>query len=106
MTCLDCHGNLSKVAQNANPWFNEPRRDTCHGDVTQNNALYRFSTAHHGVYCEACHDSTHAIAKSREPNDAIKFFQLQGRNGPISKCTACYLTTPTGPGPHGSSGGD
>lgn len=103
--CIDCHGGMSTVAQNPNPWLNEPRCDTCHTQTAtrqynQDNALYRHSKGHGGIYCEACHDSTHAIAASGEPNDAIKFVQLQGRNGTLSKCTVCHLTQPTGPGPH------
>ena len=105
MNCIDCHGGMSTVAQNPNPWLNEPRCDTCHvptatHQYNQDQALYRFSTGHGGVYCEACHDSTHAIATSREAKDAIKFVQLQGTSGTLSKCTVCHLTQPTGPGPH------
>jgi hypothetical protein len=105
MNCIDCHGTMAKVAQNPNPWLNEPRCDTCHMPTAtlqfnQDQALYRFSTGHGGIYCEACHDSTHAIAASREPNDAIKFMQLQGHTGYIDDCTLCHLTQPTGPGPH------
>ncbi len=105
MNCIDCHGPMSTVAQNPNPWLNEPRCDTCHTPTaslqfTLNQPLYRFSTGHGGVYCEACHDSTHAIATSREWNDAIKFIELQGMRGTLDKCTVCHLTQPSGPGPH------
>jgi hypothetical protein len=104
MTCIDCHGGMSTVKTNPNPWLNEPRCDTCHnsGQYNQNHALYRFSTEHGGLYCEACHDSTHAVAPSREANDAIKFLALQGKNGPINECQVCHTTVPTsGTGPHG-----
>lgn len=105
MNCIDCHGGMANVAQNANPWLNEPRCDTCHTPTTtkqfdQDQPLYRFSKGHGGVYCEACHDSTHAIATSREPNDAIKFIQLQGHTGTLNECTVCHFTQPSGPGPH------
>jgi hypothetical protein len=102
LTCIECHGNMSKVAENLNPWLNEPRCDNCHTNpnFAQNNALYRHSTGHGGVYCEACHDSTHAIALSREANDAIKFIGWQGFNGTLRKCTVCHATQPTQPGPH------
>ena len=105
MNCIDCHGGMAQVALNPNPWLNEPRCDTCHTPTAamqfnQDNALYRFSKGHGGVYCEACHDSTHAIATSREPADAIKFVQLQGHNGTLDECTVCHLTTPSGSGPH------
>ncbi|MBK7320571.1 S-layer homology domain-containing protein [Candidatus Villigracilis affinis] len=104
MTCIDCHGGMSTVKNNPDPWLNEPRCDTCHdsGQYDQNHPLYRFSTEHGGLYCEACHDSTHAVAPSREENDAIKFNILQGKNGPIDQCQVCHTITPsTGSGPHG-----
>ena len=104
MTCISCHGGMSTVKTNPNPWLNEPRCDTCHntGQYNQNHALYRFSTEHGGLYCEACHDSTHAVAPSREANDAIKFIALQGKNGPIDQCEVCHTTVPSsGAGPHG-----
>ncbi|HTP06980.1 MAG TPA: hypothetical protein VMP08_01925 [Anaerolineae bacterium] len=60
------------------------------------------SAGHGGLYCEACHDSTHALAPSTLPNkDGLKFFQLQGHNGPIDACNVCHASLPTGPGPHG-----
>ncbi len=105
MNCIDCHGGMSQVALNPNPWLNEPRCDGCHTTTAtksfaQDNALYRWSKGHGGLYCEACHDSTHAIAPSREPNDAIKFTQLQGHGGPLDTCTVCHVTQPTGLAPH------
>jgi|GEM_PF-1515068 len=105
MTCVDCHGTMSKVASNPNPWLNEPRCDTCHntGQYHQDQPLYRLSKDHGGLYCEACHDSTHAISPSREANDAIKFIALQGSNGPLgAKCLVCHTTVPVSNiGPHG-----
>ena len=96
MTCVNCHGTMQKVAQNTSPWLNEPRCDNCHGeDVRQDQALYRHSRGHGAVYCEGCHDSTHAIATSREPNDAVKFVNLQGEIGTLHQCTACHATQPT-----------
>lgn len=101
MDCIDCHGTLDEVSKNPNPWLNEPRCDTCHGVAyTQDQALYRLSKGHGGIYCEGCHDSPHAIALSREKNDAIKFIQLQGEAGTLSTCTVCHLTQPVGAGPH------
>jgi hypothetical protein len=103
-TCVTCHGNMQAVSQNPQPWLNEPRCDTCHnnGKYNQNQPLYRMSTEHGGIYCEACHDSTHAIAPSTLPNkDGLKFFQLQGHNGPIDACNVCHASLPIGAGPHG-----
>jgi hypothetical protein len=105
MNCIDCHGGMAQVAQNTDPWLIEPRCDGCHTptdtrEYNQDQPLYRESRGHGGVYCEACHDSTHAIATSRESNDALKFIQLQGHTGTLSECMVCHLTQPTGPGPH------
>lgn len=103
MSCVDCHGTMQQVSQNTQPWLKEPRCDTCHnsGAFNQNQPLYRNSTGHGGLYCESCHDSTHAIAPSSQPRDAIKFIALQGHAGTLDTCTVCHSTMPTGPGPHG-----
>jgi hypothetical protein len=107
MECQNCHGTLTQIAANPSPWFNEPRCDNsgCHGSgpYDQDQALYRMSRGHGGVYCAACHDSPHAIAPSREGNDHIKFQALQGDNGPLERCTVCHLHTPepSEAGPHG-----
>ena len=106
MDCIDCHGTMAKVATNPSPWLNEPRCDSCHnsGKFNQNNGLYRFSTGHGDLYCEACHDSTHAIAPSREARDAIKFMALQGKAGPLSTCSVCHTgTIDLSKGPHSSN---
>jgi hypothetical protein len=102
MGCVDCHGNMEEVSQNQNPWLEEPRCDTCHDQAgyEQNHPLYRMSTGHGGLYCEACHDSTHAIATSSQPEDAIKFINLQGHSGTLDTCTVCHLTQPEEGGPH------
>lgn len=104
LTCISCHGAMANVAQNSSPWLNEPRCDSaaCHGSAyAQDQPLYRNSRGHGAVYCEGCHDSTHAIAISREPNDRIKFLDLQGYAGTLGQCTVCHGTWPTSPGPHG-----
>ncbi|MBU0492120.1 MAG: hypothetical protein KKA73_23015 [Chloroflexi bacterium] len=104
MDCISCHGTMEIVASNPNPWLNEPRCDnaTCHGSgYAQDQALYHLSQGHGGLYCAACHDSPHAIAPSREPNDAIKFIAWQGHAGTLDTCTVCHAAVPTGAGPHG-----
>ncbi|MBK8050299.1 MAG: cytochrome c3 family protein [Anaerolineales bacterium] len=103
MTCTDCHGSMEEVASNPNPWLNEPRCSDCHTDpeYSQDQPLYRMSTGHGGVRCEGCHDSTHAIAPSTQPKDAIKFIGWQGHQGTLDTCTVCHLTPPAGEGPHG-----
>lgn len=104
MDCADCHGGMSEVAANNEPWLNEPRCDNeaCHGSAyQQDQALYRLSKEHGGIYCAACHDSPHAIAPTSEANDGLKFIALQGYNDTLGKCTVCHASTPTGEGPHG-----
>ncbi len=69
----------------------------CHGagyDTAE--ARYQKSKGHGGIYCEGCHDSTHAIAPSREYNDSIKFMELQGNPGTLRQCTTCHATKPSG----------
>ncbi len=98
MDCIDCHGGMEQVAAKTQPWLQEPRCDSCHTEpqYRQDNALYRLSRGHGGLFCAACHDSPHAVAPSREANDSIKFVQLQGSDGPLGQCTLCHLTQPAG----------
>jgi len=101
--CTDCHGGMEDVAQeNREPWLDELLCDDCHDEpgYEQDQDLYRFSKGHGGLYCEACHDSTHTIATSSEARDAIKFVNLQGHSGTLAECTVCHLTKPTAGGPH------
>ncbi len=66
-------------------------------------SLFRFSRGHGGLYCEACHGSTHAEFASTEPNDNVESGNLQGHVGMISECGACHPTVPgtDNGGPHG-----
>jgi hypothetical protein len=103
MGCVDCHGGMLDVAdENRNPWLDEPRCDDCHTEpgYEQDQPLYRMSKGHGGLYCESCHDSTHAIATSSQPRDSIKFINLQGHSGTLEECTVCHLTYPSEGGPH------
>jgi len=90
MQCQSCHGNMHAVGDNKREgWFNEPNCQACHHDGKRENSaidpatntlrhvldtrfatnlntpvsgvsLYRFSTGHGNLQCEACHGSTHA----------------------------------------------
>jgi hypothetical protein len=66
-------------------------------------SLYRFSTGHGGLQCEACHGATHAEYPSSHPNDNVQSQALQGHVGTIAECTVCHQTVPTtvNGGPHG-----
>ncbi len=83
-------------------WLDEPRCDTCHDEpgYEQDYALYRLSKGHGGIYCEACHDSPHAVAPSARPEDGIKFTNLQVHTVELDTCTVCHLTDPSAGGPH------
>jgi len=101
--CTNCHGDMQNVAQpSRTPWSDEPRCETCHDPQYAENpgTLYRMSTGHGGLYCENCHNSTHAILPSREGRDNLQAIALQGYAGPIGECTVCHLTTPDSGGPH------
>ena len=65
--------------------------------------LYRFSTGHGGLQCEACHGSTHAEYPSKHVDDNTQSIAVQGHEGPVAECTACHKTVPTtvNGGPHG-----
>ncbi|MCU7804409.1 MAG: PKD domain-containing protein [Candidatus Thiodiazotropha sp. (ex Lucinoma borealis)] len=70
-----------------------------------NPMLYRVSTGHEGVFCEACHGSTHGIwpNKNELANDNVAANQLQGHKGTIVECSTCHegdLGNTLG-GPHG-----
>ncbi len=111
MTCTDCHGGVSQVAnsieQGREPWLEEPRCGTCHGTKYEEdvNTLYRNSNglhSHHGLYCSTCHGSPHAILPSREERDNRQNVALQGHAGTLSTCAVCHRGTPDESGPHGS----
>lgn len=66
-------------------------------------SLYRFSTGHGGLRCEACHGATHAEYPSTARNDNVQSEQLQGHAGMLIECTACHAADPqtVEGGPHG-----
>ena len=66
-------------------------------------SLYRFSTGHGGLKCEACHGSTHAEYPAAHRNDNLQSIAIQGHAGMLSECSSCHpasLRTTSG-GPHG-----
>jgi PKD repeat protein len=70
-----------------------------------NPMLYRVSVGHEGIFCEACHGSTHGIwpNKNDQANDNVAAGQLQGHKGTIIECGTCHegdLGNTLG-GPHG-----
>ena len=84
MDCIDCHGTMSKVSENSKPWLNEPRCDSaaCHGgDSTPRTSHCIANRA--GTAGYTAKPATTALMPSLpvgEPNDAIKFLDLQNVN--------------------------
>ena len=92
-------------------------------DAAGNPKLYRVSTGgqeivpngdpdwgltgHGGLFCEACHGSTHAEWPNQNPNanDNQTAIQLQGHTGTVIECQTCHgnslNTVNTNNGPHG-----
>lgn len=67
---------------------------------------FRFSKGHGGLFCEACHGSTHAIWPNgtESANDNIAAKSLQGFAGPLIDCDLCHQLQSlpiTIDGPHG-----
>jgi PKD repeat protein len=66
-------------------------------------SLFRFSSGHGGVQCEACHGPTHAEYPTSHRNDNLQSIALQGHAGTIGECATCHNPVPstTNGGPHG-----
>jgi hypothetical protein len=58
-------------------------------------SLYRFSSGHGGLQCEACHGATHAEYVSAEAGDNAQSIALQGYAGVLSDCGTCHRSTPS-----------
>lgn len=132
MSCQSCHGNISMVADvTREGWLDEPACQGCHFDgrreltvfegdglmrepadrrfaTTPDSpapgfSLYRFSTGHGGLQCEACHGATHAVYPTSEVNDNVLSIQAQGYEGTVKECSACHAQVPrtADGGPHG-----
>jgi len=131
--CQSCHGKMSKVGEVTRiGWLSEPTCQSCHNNgrrlissvdangnplstadqtfattADQPSAgfnLYRFSTGHGGVKCEACHGSTHAEFPTTQANDNVQSIAVQGHAGTVRECSACHvasLATTARGGPHG-----
>jgi len=116
VTCQDCHGTMSEVgSSDRTPWVNLPMCQSCHTNnftrattshidnpnqhLSPNSAaLFQNSKAHGGggIYCEACHGSTHAIYPSMNERDNQQSIRLQGQAGIVSDCSVCHEGQPEG----------
>ena len=132
MQCQSCHGTVHAVGdKNREGWFDEPNCQACHHDGMQETSaidpatntlrhvidtrfatnmdtpttgisLYRFSTGHGELQCEACHGATHAIYPAHNADNLLSE-GVQGHAGTIGECSACHTTVPktVNKGPHG-----
>ncbi len=66
-------------------------------------SLFRFSSGHGGLQCEACHGSTHAEFPSTHLNDNLRNIAIQGHAGVMVECNSCHTAMPNtiAGGPHG-----
>ncbi len=132
MQCQSCHGHMSNVGSSGRSgWLDEPNCQACHHDgVRETSAidpstntlrhvvdtrfatlpntplagksLYRFSTGHGKLQCEACHGATHAVYPAHTADNLLAQ-SVQGHAGTIGECTACHSSVPNtvNGGPHG-----
>ena len=132
MQCQSCHGSMSKVGATARTgWLQQPNCQACHHNgkrelsaitstgmlktwtdkrfATNPNtpaggfSLFRMSSGHGGLQCEACHGATHAEYTSSHINDNLISVDTQGYMGTIGECSACHASVPftVNAGPHG-----
>jgi len=102
-SCEDCHGNMTlmttSIQNGRQPWLQEPTCGGCHGSAyaENSNTLYRNSVIMNApedmsgkIYCEACHNGTHAELTTANPADPTIPKQFQGDNYWIWNCTVCH----------------
>lgn len=119
MGCRECHGDMRAMAAALDagraPWLEEPRCGGCHGAQYEENAglLYRDSVLLNSpdtenvpslmngkLYCEGCHNSTHAEFRSTRAADASIPTQLQGDDYWIWNCYVCHTDYMPSPSTH------
>jgi Carboxypeptidase regulatory-like domain/Cytochrome c3 len=101
--CVDCHGTIGTVWRSAatgrQPWLNEPTCGSCHGSKYAANpgTLYRNSVikkTHEDmggkIYCEACHNGTHAEYTTLNGADSVVTRTYQGNGYWIYNCAVCH----------------
>lgn len=79
---------------NARPIVAQNRRFAENQSGTK-QVLYRLSQGHGGVFCQACHGSTHAEwpNATANANDNVAAGQLQGHAGTLIECQTCHGAT-------------
>ena len=102
-TCVDCHGTLNTLWTSASkgrqPWLSEPTCGSCHGAKHAENSgtLYRnsvlkntYGDMNSKIYCEACHNGTHAEYTTLNPADTAVTKTYQGDGYWIYNCAVCH----------------
>ncbi len=114
-TCQNCHTGLASATNTTLAYTSAFSSGTTLRTPADNTfatnantpatglSLYRFSSGHGGMQCEACHGSTHAEFPTPIANDNVQSINLQGHAGTLSECSTCHSTVPstTNGGPHG-----
>lgn len=102
-TCTDCHGDMygmtTSLQNGRQAWLQEPQCGGCHdaAHAENSNTLYRNSVilnAPEGmsgkIYCEACHNGTHAELTTANPADPTIPQKFQGDTYWIWSCQVCH----------------
>jgi predicted CxxxxCH...CXXCH cytochrome family protein len=107
---INCHGDLSKIANDINkglkvPWIDEPRCVNCHTGVTgvdTGATLFRNASGHGGLSCAGCHGSPHAMypvsAASSDQTGNYQAQQYQGAAKTLGSCISSCHEHPTSRG--------
>ena len=108
-TCADCHGDMYGMTDDLlagrQPWVDMPQCGDCHdaGHAENVDTLYRNSVllnAPEGmsgkIYCEACHNGTHAEYTTSNPADPTIPMKFQGDNYWIWNCRVCHSSQTQG----------
>ena len=102
-TCTDCHGDMygmtTSLQNGRQAWLQEPQCGGCHDAAyaENSNTLYRNSVIMNApegmsgkIYCEACHNGTHAELTTANPADPTIPQKFQGDTYWIWSCTVCH----------------
>jgi hypothetical protein len=102
-TCTDCHGDMygltASLQNGRQAWLEEPKCGDCHDakHAENSNTLFRNSVLMNApeemggrIYCEACHNGTHAELATANPADPTIPQKFQGDTYWIWNCQVCH----------------